>query len=429
MLLFVYCHSFSTIQGNSDDTDGPAPLDERSRNVEVYSNLEQGDQRSSDDDNSPTTETNNDSPTAAPLMDERPLSPPPLTSEEEEEDVSLREMGCEAEREEEKGGWHAIDNAGLMSKEVAGDRVTDSQILDDEMAVHSLTSDDEKGTLKHDDTQRRDQDAASPLVSEEIGSPSDSEQIVDGKESEGGEATKSDKMGALVEEEVLVEGGVLETNVPEKEKTEEEDSISPDIPADKLRDNKVSESVNFDSNVGDGPNADPELGPKEDGIETADRCDGVLGSNELDPGQESESCVREDCSEMDSDESVCGQGEVKEEMEELGEEGEKVCGELSNCGGEEGVKEGLKGEEEGDEEGDEEEDEQVMTFEEFKKKHREQGEGLVRQRSTDMENLVPAPSKKTTLTNYASVDCGAKVVETNPEALVRVHECVVFFFL
>ena len=76
-----------------------------------------------------------------------------------------------------------------------------------------------------------------------------------------------------------------------------------------------------------------------------------------------------------------------------------------------------------DDEKDEEEDDQVLTFEEFKKKHLEQGGGQVGQRSPDQGAAGSSSAKKTTLTNYASVDCGAKVVEANPEAQVCVCVC------
>lgn len=69
---------------------------------------------------------------------------------------------------------------------------------------------------------------------------------------------------------------------------------------------------------------------------------------------------------------------------------------------------------------EEEEDEQVLTFEEFKKKMREQ-EGLQGQQRPLEEPGPLSTGKKTTLTNYASFDCGAKVIETNPEAQVREH--------
>lgn len=64
---------------------------------------------------------------------------------------------------------------------------------------------------------------------------------------------------------------------------------------------------------------------------------------------------------------------------------------------------------------EEDEDDQVLTFEEFKKKMREQGEGQVPQE--DLLGSVPT-TKKTTLANYASFDCGAKVIETNSETQV-----------
>ena len=71
----------------------------------------------------------------------------------------------------------------------------------------------------------------------------------------------------------------------------------------------------------------------------------------------------------------------------------------------------------GDKEMEDEEDDQVLTFEEFKKKMREQGEGQG-QRPGVEEVIVPGSKKATTHTNYASFDCGAKVIETNPETQV-----------
>ena len=70
-------------------------------------------------------------------------------------------------------------------------------------------------------------------------------------------------------------------------------------------------------------------------------------------------------------------------------------------------------------EDDEEDDDHMLTFEEFKKKMLEQAEaeGLAQPRFQD-ELGGAAPSKKTALTNYASFDCGAKVIETNSEAQV-----------
>ncbi len=68
---------------------------------------------------------------------------------------------------------------------------------------------------------------------------------------------------------------------------------------------------------------------------------------------------------------------------------------------------------------EEEEDDQVLTFEEFKKKLMEQTGGQTVQMPPDQGINGGSSGKKTTLTNYASVDCGAKVVEANPEAQVR----------
>jgi len=57
-------------------------------------------------------------------------------------------------------------------------------------------------------------------------------------------------------------------------------------------------------------------------------------------------------------------------------------------------------------------DEPVMTFEEFKKKMRElQGE-------QEQQEEPPPSTTMASLSNFASVDCGAKVIKTNPEAEV-----------
>ncbi len=49
----------------------------------------------------------------------------------------------------------------------------------------------------------------------------------------------------------------------------------------------------------------------------------------------------------------------------------------------------------------------------------EQTGGQMVQKPPDQGINGGSSGKKTTLTNYASVDCGAKVVEANPEAQVR----------
>lgn len=72
---------------------------------------------------------------------------------------------------------------------------------------------------------------------------------------------------------------------------------------------------------------------------------------------------------------------------------------------------------EGKGEEEEEEDDQVLTFEEFKMKMREQEGGQGQQRMLEDVATVGGASKKI-LSNYASFDCGAKVIETNPEAQV-----------
>ncbi len=73
---------------------------------------------------------------------------------------------------------------------------------------------------------------------------------------------------------------------------------------------------------------------------------------------------------------------------------------------------------------EEEEDDQVLTFEEFKKNLMEQTGGQTVQKPPDQRINGGSLGKKTTLTNYASVDCGAKVVEANPE-VAQVRELVI----
>ena len=73
--------------------------------------------------------------------------------------------------------------------------------------------------------------------------------------------------------------------------------------------------------------------------------------------------------------------------------------------------------------GEEEEDDQVLTFEEFKKKMREQEGGQGQQRMLEDVATVGGAPKKTILSNYASFDCGAKVIETNSEAQVSGKRC------
>ena len=63
--------------------------------------------------------------------------------------------------------------------------------------------------------------------------------------------------------------------------------------------------------------------------------------------------------------------------------------------------------------GCEDEDDQMLTFQEFKQKMSEQGGAQIQQ---DVKG--GANTKNTVLANYASSDCGAKVVESNPEAQV-----------
>ena len=63
--------------------------------------------------------------------------------------------------------------------------------------------------------------------------------------------------------------------------------------------------------------------------------------------------------------------------------------------------------------GCEDEDDQMLTFQEFKQKMSEQGGAQIQQ---DVKG--GANTRNTVLANYASSDCGAKVVESNPEAQV-----------
>ena len=66
--------------------------------------------------------------------------------------------------------------------------------------------------------------------------------------------------------------------------------------------------------------------------------------------------------------------------------------------------------------GCEDEDDQVLTFQEFKQKMSQQGGAQLQRQPEDLGGM--ANTKKTVLANYASSDCGAKVVESNPEAQV-----------
>lgn len=69
---------------------------------------------------------------------------------------------------------------------------------------------------------------------------------------------------------------------------------------------------------------------------------------------------------------------------------------------------------------EEEEDDHLLTFEEFKKKMKEQEDEQVLQRPpVEDVGAGGAAGKRAALSNYASQDCGAKVVETNSGAKVR----------
>ena len=204
---------------------------------------------------------------------------------------------------------------------------------------------------------------------------------------------------------------------------------------------------------------DLELGPDEEKLSgnvsssdqscTEDSCSQEplkVGGNIEEVGNNSNGGGRGDCEGQRGDEKLCDIGDVDKDAAESGgksflEEKEASSstlevdaeGQAMTGGGtkeveenvavatEEEKEETLRPEEEEKREDKEsvEDDDQVLTFEEFKKKLMEEGGGQV-QRPPDSGGTVPAAGKKATLTNYASVDCGAKVVEANPEALVCV---------
>ena len=160
----------------------------------------------------------------------------------------------------------------------------------------------------------------------------------------------------------------------------------------------------LDSKEPDANDLVPELGPDEE-------KDDSVKSRESEPEksiQVDETCSPNSCP---GDISYTSDEEKKVESNEEDIEEVKVveekesCGELGCKGGDQ-VEE-VKGNKDGDSkdnEKDEEKDDQVLTFEEFKKKHLEQGGGQAGQRPPDQGTAGSSSAKKTTLTNYASVD-------------------------
>jgi len=186
----------------------------------------------------------------------------------------------------------------------------------------------------------------------------------------------------------------------------EEDSCSKNSLKVEVED--VGENSSGDG-TGESESSDVEnLGGEDDQSNAAGGDDkDASGSESQSSQEEKENLVKVSSSlEMDAKGQVKTEEGDEEDVESVGVAGE-----------EEKEEEGRPGEESDEDKEPVDEDDQVLTFEEFKNKLMEEGGGQV-QRPPDLGGVAPPSGKKTTLTNYASVDCGAKVVEANPEAQV-----------
>ena len=118
--------------------------------------------------------------------------------------------------------------------------------------------------------------------------------------------------------------------------------------------------------------------------------------------EEEEVVEKEEGGELSVERMKEGEGSEREEESGKGEEKE-----------EEEMEE--EEEEEMEEEEEEEEEEDVLTFEEFKLRKLQRQEAASQQAPPPLEAPPSIPISETKV-NYASLDCGAKVIATNPEA-------------
>ena len=411
----------SNLQGGSGKTDPSIPLDGSSShsNSQGITDFEQADRRSSNGGGgSPATEEKVDYvPTRSPPMEELPLSQPPLSSEEH---VSLGTTGGGGGGGEGEERPDDVDSDGIVTIEDTAVYNTHSPLeKEDEFAHNSPNFDSGTDkTMIGGQEESREQEVITQSVDQVTESLNNKAEIV-GKEVLVGESTVSrDSKMQVGEEECLDVEGVVDMptegeNTVEVAKDDGEMSVSsseerfhsnkldPENLAAKLESDDGLGSINSGSNKHGTLKEDPELGPGENGVDSDDRC--VLSDPEQDVP-----CVHNKSLNASGQDSRPGKAE-----DEAGE------GEEEGHGGGGGGKLGEEMQKD-----DEDDDDQVMTFEEFKKKLLEEGGGQMGQRQPPDEASLSAPSMNPILTNYASFDCGAKVVKTNPEAKVSLCVCM-----
>ena len=405
------------------------------------------DSATSDDNNSPLTSPPNAPPTAPPTNDptivvpveELPLPEPPLR---EEEGKSNEELGETRGRDEMQGrsegyGSNEVEGADEGEREGGGGgriRSGRDEGEGEEEATVERTGKDDRGSgqnrLDKDVSNHGEDVAHGAVVSQSEGDQTRTATLDRNKDRESRQAETGTGAMSVSEAETVEEDPVAiqdEREVAEVEK-KVGDGTGDIEDREALYEGKVTPDggnelgkARLDSKEPDANNLVPELGPDEE-------KDDSVKSGESEPEKSTdETCSPDSCPgdisyTSDEEKKVESKEEDIKEVKVVAEK--EACGELGCKGGDQVEEVKGKDGDSKDNEKDEEEDDQVLTFEEFKKKHLEQGGGQVGQRPPDQGAAGSSSAKKTTLTNYASVDCGAKVVEANPEAQVCVCVCM-----
>ncbi len=408
-------------------------------------------------------------PTLVPPVDEDPLPLPPLEgrAEEEQHDTVGTEgesslgMGGEVEGRGGQGSPIELDEVGELGKTAAGDGTGNGK--EEEEGGETILSEEDKELHSLGSVEETDAGQAS-MSSSEAQSEASQDTMADKVElkSDSRDAQDSESDDDLGDSGSKDNGSELDSR-KEKDMQESEGPAEPvtdaGVQTQELETGSTRETaLEGAGDPNDGEGADSAFhGAQEQkaNIESADNAKKASESGEVERvgGDEGRTGSQEgvvgggDRSELEGG-GVAGDG--PKDIKPRGSELDTVEG--GGAGEEEGVAGGVAKEEEGAAGGEaetkptsqlgselhgeldmseqvgvaggggveeEEEDDQVLTFEEFKLKMQEQAEaeGQAQPRSQD-ELGVAAPQKKTALTNYASFDCGAKVIETNPEAQV-----------
>ena len=380
---------------------------------------------SSGQDEEESDEDSTDFPTPLPPLEELPLplppldnqsdhpkeneqidTPPEITGSQKAENVQVKATDDDFSREhirtrtvreeidsgESERSSPAADE-GETKEEALGSRKREESIS---IATRESVDQKEKSERSHDDGgQQNYVEGITNRTKEELdgdnvrhfGSKSESVEV----DSEGMDVNNSGTKYVEPNSNKLSQD--IETGLgPNVEKTDNSDASKMGDPS-----SEPNSGLKLDSGTpsDEGPSDEGERGSNDTGEDLGSKEGDAVHSERVDN-------VRSTNDEIGSGTVEGDQGE--EAKSELGEG--VVCGELGCIG-------------EGDKK---EEEEEVMTFEEFKRKMMEQEEGQALQRPVEDVHSMATGSKKTAVgnTNYATSDCGAKVIQTNREAQVSI---------